>query len=284
LAEKLGIKYSFFFGCFLCGLSFVSAIFVGYVDTVLFSLQKRRHEILEQFSEPLLLSENSDKENGANHSVNDENGENKKRKDIFELQIFPTKNEKNLLELDEDSDASKTEEHENENEKGNERKRGDEEMGSDEKPLSPTKLILRNLEKEEEENEEVKEGDKNNKNNNNNNNDDKTDDTDFVMNEILKKIENDDSHANETFSQKEIWSKKIKNAENITKNIKENNVMKSTSQSNSHEENEKDNDKGKDKERVECKVCREQPQLQAVFGFSQIFWMLCFSSVFVYGK
>ena len=65
----------------------------------MFSLQKRRHEILEQFSEPLLLSENGEKENGNHDDIeNNENGENLKRKDIFELQIFPSKKEKNLLE------------------------------------------------------------------------------------------------------------------------------------------------------------------------------------------
>ena len=74
--------------------------------------------------------------------------------------------------------------------------------------------------------------------------------------------------------------------------LKENNFLKSTSHNNILEINEKENEnenenereREKERESVECKVCREQPQLQAVFGFSQIFWMLCFSSVFVYGK
>ena len=77
LAAKMGIRYSFLFGLFLCNISVLSAYYIVYVDKILYPKQKYKYEILHQFSEPLLLAENDSDDDDENEHEH-KNGHGKK--------------------------------------------------------------------------------------------------------------------------------------------------------------------------------------------------------------
>ena len=299
LAAKMGIRYSFLFGLFLCNISVLSAYYIVYVDKILYPKQKYKYEILHQFSEPLLLAENDSDDDDENEHEH-KNGHGKKVAN--EVISGNTRNKLKCLINDENQNENENEiqikinDDENEvTEEGKEQKENCKEinlidMTSEEKDVfienengtendeidNINKNEILNIDEKieifDKENniiDEIEDSSYNEK------------DTDFVLNEILKKIHvNDNDDDNEKIQKEEIKDfittlSPIRQIYEITEK------KKSNGHKNEHEINNKFDDIDVNEG---MKNSKKSIELFSIFKFSRLFWTLTMSSLVVYGK
>ena len=296
LAAKMGIRYSFLFGLFLCNISVLSAYYIVYVDKILYPKRKYKYEILHQFSEPLLLAENdSDNDDESEHEHKNGHGKkienevisvntrNKLKFLINDINQNENENEIQIKINDDENEA--TEEGKEQNEKSEEINLID--LISEEKDVfieNENEEEINNINKNKIQNidekieifdkennfiDEIEDGSYNEK------------DTDFVLNEILKKIHvNDNDNDNDKIQKEEIKDfittlSPIRQIYEITEK------KKSNGHKNEHEINTKFDDIGINEG---VKNSKKSIELFSIFKFSRLFWTLTMSSLVVYGK
>jgi hypothetical protein len=299
LAAKMGIRYSFLFGLFLCNISVLSAYYIVYVDKILYPKQKHKYEILQQFSEPLLLAEkDSDNDDESEHEH--KNGHGKKIEN--EVLSVETRNKLKFLINDINQNENENEIqikiNDDENEvigEGIEQKEKSEEIDLIYTDLEENEVFIEN----ENENDNMENIDKNEiltidekgklltkKNDNIDEIEDGSyneKDTDFVLNEILKKINvNDNDNDNDKIQKEEIKDfittlSPIRQIYEITEKKKSN--------GHSHKDEREINTKFDDIDINEgIKNSKKSIELFSIFKFSRLFWTLTMSSLVVYGK
>ena len=308
LAAKMGIRYSFLFGLFLCNISILSAYYIVYVDKILYPQQKYKYEILHHFSEPLLLAENDNDSDNDENEHEHKNGHDKK----IENEVISINARNKLKFLINDINQNENEIQININNDDNEiMEEGKEKKEEIDKSEEISLIDLISGEKDdnignENENEtkirekkfssideELKLFDDENNNNNNNNNNNIVEeiedgsynkkDTDFVLNEILKKIHiNDDDNDNDKIQKGQIKDfittlSPIRQIYEITEKKKAN--------GHGHENKNESNTKFEEIDVNEgLKFSKKSIELFSVFKFSRLFWTLTMSSLVVYGK
>ena len=311
LAAKMGIRYSFLFGLFLCNISVLSAYYIVYVDKVLYPQQKHKYEILQQFSEPLLLSDN-DSDNSDDNEHEHKNGHGQKIENNVTIKnniISPKNkirflNDRNVNEI-----KIKITEEEEEDEK-DEKDEENKELTKQEKDNVNSLIMLLTNEKEIfieskviDKNDENRDFEINelsekinkdivqiNKIEENEDGSYNENDTDFVLNEILKKISvNDDDNDDEKIQKEEIKDF-ITTLSPIHQKYEINDKKKETDQENEIENvneieiNTKLDAIDSNDRNSQNKSPKKGIELLSVFKFSRLFWTLTMSSLVVYGK